>query len=53
MATNSPVAAWQAQAQAHTEATLARLLPAPTATPAQLHEAMRYAALDGGKRLRP
>ena len=53
MATNSPFAAWQAQAQAHTEATLARLLPAPAATPARLHEAMRYTALDGGKRLRP
>jgi farnesyl diphosphate synthase len=28
-------------------------LPAPSLVPARLHEAMRYAVLDGGKRVRP
>ncbi len=32
---------------------LDRLVPAGTARPARLHEAMRYALLGGGKRLRP
>ena len=36
-----------------TEAALASLLPAADIVPARLHEAMRYAALDGGKRVRP
>jgi farnesyl diphosphate synthase len=35
------------------EETLASLLPQPHAQPARLHEAMRYAALGGGKRVRP
>jgi farnesyl diphosphate synthase len=39
--------------QARVEAALARLLPAAHIAPARLHEAMRYAVLDGGKRLRP
>src|SRR5215213_10600397 len=39
--------------QAQMEAALARLLPAPHVAPARLHEAMRYAALEGGKRVRP
>ena len=44
---------WQQNAQAHTEAVLQRLLPESTFAPQTLHQAMRYAALDGGKRLRP
>lgn len=32
---------------------LERLLPKPTAVPTRLQEAMRYAVLNGGKRLRP
>lgn len=32
---------------------LAQYLPDPKATPTHLHEAMRYAVLNGGKRLRP
>lgn len=44
---------WQHAAQAHTEAVLQRLLPAANHAPQDLHAAMRYAALDGGKRLRP
>jgi farnesyl diphosphate synthase len=39
--------------QARMEAALARLLPPPQAAPARLHEAMRYATLEGGKRVRP
>ena len=35
------------------EAVLNRLLPAAQLAPARLHEAMRYAALEGGKRVRP
>ncbi len=35
------------------EAELDRLLPAATGPQARLHEAMRYAVLGGGKRLRP
>jgi farnesyl diphosphate synthase len=39
--------------QARMEAVLARLLPAAQLAPARLHEAMRYATLEGGKRVRP
>lgn len=35
------------------DAELARCLPAPTIQPTRLHEAMRYAVLNGGKRIRP
>ena len=39
--------------QSRMESVLARLLPAASIAPARLHEAMRYAALEGGKRVRP
>ncbi len=39
--------------QARIEAALARLLPQAQLAPARLHEAMRYATLEGGKRVRP
>jgi farnesyl diphosphate synthase len=39
--------------QARMETALARLLPPAHAAPARLHEAMRYAVLEGGKRVRP
>lgn len=39
--------------QARMEGVLARLLPPPSVAPARLHEAMRYASLEGGKRVRP
>jgi farnesyl diphosphate synthase len=42
-----------ARVQARTEATLERFLPSATITPQRLHEAMRYAVLGGGKRIRP
>ncbi|MEY3221106.1 MAG: hypothetical protein RIT27_2463 [Pseudomonadota bacterium] len=35
------------------DAALAQCLPAPTIQPTRLHEAMRYAVLNGGKRVRP
>ena len=44
---------WMRQTQSGMEDALATLLPPETAAPARLHEAMRYAVLDGGKRVRP
>jgi len=41
-----------ARYQARVEAALDRRLPAAGILPARLHQAMRYATLDGGKRLR-
>ena len=45
--------AWAVGIQHRTEANLSALLPASSIAPQRLHEAMRYAALDGGKRVRP
>jgi farnesyl diphosphate synthase len=45
--------AWMGDIQARTEAALARLLPPAHMAPARLHAAMRYATLEGGKRVRP
>ncbi|WP_153145354.1 polyprenyl synthetase family protein [Dechloromonas sp. H13] len=42
-----------AATQARVEAALARQLPAADSIPARLNDAMRYAALGGGKRVRP
>ena len=39
--------------QARTERALDHWLPAASINPTRLHEAMRYACLDGGKRVRP
>ena len=46
---------WSGQILARTESHLQRLLPAPVGSSAldRLHEAMRYAVLEGGKRVRP
>ncbi|HZS68334.1 MAG TPA: farnesyl diphosphate synthase [Burkholderiales bacterium] len=41
------------EVQARMERALTRLLPAAHVAPARLHEAMRYAVLGGGKRVRP
>ncbi len=46
-------ALWTRTVQAGTEAALARALPAASLEPKRLHEAMRYVALGGGKRVRP
>ena len=45
--------AWMGDIQARTGVALARLLPPAPMAPARLHEAMRYATLEGGKRVRP
>ncbi len=46
-------AGWRTQVQSAMESVLDRHLPAAAQSPAKLHEAMRYAVLDGGKRVRP
>ena len=45
--------AWMAKIQQRTETALASTLPDAAIAPARLHEAMRYAVLGGGKRVRP
>ncbi|MEO5934177.1 MAG: polyprenyl synthetase family protein [Duganella sp.] len=44
---------WMKTVQAGSENDLSAFLPAVAAVPAKLHEAMRYALLGGGKRVRP
>ena len=44
---------WARRHQDRIESVLDSLLPAATLAPAHLHEAMRYAVLGGGKRVRP
>lgn len=44
---------WARTTAALTEQALAHALPAVDESPRRLHEAMRYASLDGGKRIRP
>jgi len=44
---------WAGPLQARMEAALSRLLPAADVAPQKLHDAMRYAVLGGGKRVRP
>jgi farnesyl diphosphate synthase len=44
---------WMSAVQDRTEAALAGFLPAVDALPPRLHDAMRYAVLGGGKRVRP
>lgn len=48
-----PVTMPWADATAHVDARLSGLLPSVEYPPRRLHEAMRYAVLGGGKRLRP
>ena len=45
--------AWMKAVQADAESSLDRFLPPASQVPAKLHEAMRYTALGGGKRVRP
>ena len=49
----SDFAQWMKAVQAGMEQALADFLPAATIIPPRLHDAMRYATLDGGKRVRP
>jgi len=53
MTTDPDFQSWMGATQARVETALARFLPPPEIAPARLHEAMRYAVLDGGKRVRP
>ena len=48
-----PLAGWSSAVLATMEVELAHRLPATSADPQHLHEAMRYAVLEGGKRVRP
>ena len=52
-ARSSVFAAWMQDMQARVEAALGHALPPAGAAPARLHDAMRYAVLGGGKRVRP
>ncbi len=47
------LAAFAAECKQRVESALTAFLPSPGTLPADLHEAMRYAALQGGKRVRP
>lgn len=44
---------WMAATQARVETALSTALPSADSIPARLHDAMRYATLGGGKRVRP
>lgn len=52
-ATSLPSSEWMKQSQTHIEIALTEFLPSPQQIPTVLHEAMHYAVLDGGKRVRP
>lgn len=52
-ATEADFAAWMGAIQARVEAALARSIPGSQHAPSRLHQAMRYATLGGGKRVRP
>jgi farnesyl diphosphate synthase len=53
MTSNSDLQEFMTVCQNRAEAALETRLPAATRMPERLHEAMRYSALGGGKRLRP
>lgn len=50
---NSEFTAWMNACQGRMETVLAEVLPASGHEPRRLHDAMRYAVLGGGKRVRP
>lgn len=50
---STPFSCWMGGVQAEVEEALSSFLPAADAEPTKLHEAMRYTALGGGKRVRP
>ena len=50
---NAEFAGWSAHHQSRFEDVLRNLLPQPQIAPQRLHQAMRYAVLEGGKRVRP
>ncbi|MCU7854611.1 MAG: polyprenyl synthetase family protein, partial [Candidatus Thiodiazotropha sp. (ex Lucinoma borealis)] len=53
MTTNEALNHYTQQCQQRVEQALDQLLPSTTTLPTRLHEAMRYATLNGGKRIRP
>jgi farnesyl diphosphate synthase len=53
MSATPDFAAWMAATQDRTEQALSRWLPSGDISPQRLHQAMRYACLGGGKRVRP
>ena len=53
MPSAEPFDAWSRDRQERIEEVLADALPTPDGPAARLHEAMRYAVLGGGKRMRP
>jgi farnesyl diphosphate synthase len=53
MAHDQTLMGWMTGIQQQLESTLEDLLPAETTAPQALHQAMRYAVLQGGKRVRP
>ncbi|MBC7802297.1 MAG: polyprenyl synthetase family protein [Candidatus Parcubacteria bacterium] len=52
-ATQADFGGWMGAIQLRVEEALSRNLPGPQIVPARLHQAMRYATLEGGKRVRP
>ncbi|OHX10428.1 geranyl transferase [Chromobacterium sphagni] len=50
---NETFIGWMTAIQQQMETALERLLPAADCAPQRLHQAMRYATLEGGKRVRP
>ncbi|PRP71040.1 geranyl transferase [Chromobacterium amazonense] len=50
---NETFIGWMTLIQQYMESALERLLPSADCAPHKLHEAMRYATLEGGKRVRP
>lgn len=53
MTVSADFQSWVHARQTLIESTLQQLLPAPEIAPQRLHQAMRYAVLGGGKRVRP
>lgn len=53
MTTAHDFTTWMQSIQARTEVALEHFLPAKQIVPTRLHDAMRYATLGGGKRVRP
>jgi farnesyl diphosphate synthase len=51
--TTTDFSSWSSALQTRMEDVLAASLPAPEIAPQRLHQAMRYAVLGGGKRVRP
>ena len=52
MVAESALTSWLTERAQHIEQVLERLLPPADQVPARLHQAMRYAVLGGGKRVR-